>query len=332
MTPNRCRNITISLFWFLIIFALSGCNPKVIEGNENEIFFKEEKGILTFYKAEKPILSYQTFGVIPSEGIPEVYLRGGYIHPVYTPLGKIITGDYPYNHLHHHGIWAAWTKTQFEGRMPDFWNMGDSTGTVKYVRLDSVYLGPKYSGFQATHHYVDLSEPDKKPQIVLEEQCNIKIYNLPKSLPYFIFDLNIFQLNVSSSILHLPKYHYGGMGFRGAESWDGEENTEFMTSEGKTRIDGNETRGNWCHIGGLVDDEWVGITIMNHITNFRSPQPMRIHPTEPFFCFAPSQMGDWSIEPSSPYQARYRFIVYDGKPDTVLINRLWADYIDNQPF
>jgi hypothetical protein len=42
---------------------------------------------------------------------------------------------------------------------------------------------------------------------------------------------------------------------------------------------------------------------------------MRIHPTEPFFNFAPSQLGQWEIKPGQPYVSRYRYIVHDGPPD-----------------
>ena len=63
-----------------------------------------------------------------------------------------------------------------------------------------------------------------------------------------------------------------------------------------------------------------------HPSNFRFPQPMRIHPTEPFFNFAPSQAGDWEIKPGEEYVSRYRFVVMDGKPDAELLERLWRDY------
>src|SRR5688572_5463166 len=57
---------------------------------------------------------------VPSKEIKPVFLRGGYIHPVLTPSGRIVTDDYPSDHYHHHGIWFAWTKTDFEGAHPDF--------------------------------------------------------------------------------------------------------------------------------------------------------------------------------------------------------------------
>ena len=53
---------------------------------------------------------------------------------------------------------------------------------------------------------------------------------------------------------------------------------------------------------------------------------MRLHPTEPFFCFAPSQGGDWAITPEQPYVARYRALLIDGAPDASDINAAWEDY------
>ena len=37
-------------------------------------------------------------------------------------------------------------------------------------------------------------------------------------------------------------------------------------------------------MSGTIDGQEVGITILGHPDNFRAPQPMRLHPTEPFFC------------------------------------------------
>jgi hypothetical protein len=52
----------------------------------------------------------------------------------------------------------------------------------------------------------------------------------------------------------------------------------------------------------------------------------RIHPTEPFVCYAPSQIGDWEIAPGNPYVSRYRFIAQDGPPNAAELERLWQDY------
>src|SRR6185312_13814605 len=106
---------------------LKSRKPATIEG----VQLLREGNRLQVSVAGHSVLSYQAQpDGLPSPGIKPIFLRGGYLHPVYTPSGRIVTDDYPSDHFHHHGIWFAWTKTEFEGRHPDFWNMGDGTGRV----------------------------------------------------------------------------------------------------------------------------------------------------------------------------------------------------------
>lgn len=297
-----------------------------------------EGNTVTLTVAEQPVLRYTGRPTeLPRPDIDPVFQRGGYIHPVWTPSEKVITGDYPADHLHHHGIWAAWTNTVFEGRKPDFWNMGDRTGTVLPVAIDSVWSGPVHGGLIARHRYVDLS--GEAPADVLHETWTVRVYNVsgppdpsaddsgrPLSRPYRIFDLEVVQTTASSSPLGLPEYRYGGVGFRGRDEWNGAPNAFFLTSEGKDRSDGHATRARWAHISGHVDGELAGIGILADPRNFRFPEPMRIHPSEPFFNWAPSQLGEWSIEPGTPFVARYRYVVTDGGPDSAELERLWNDF------
>jgi hypothetical protein len=144
-----------------------------------------------------------------------------------------------------------------------------------------------------------------------------------------MFDLVSTQTAATDDPLKLPKYHYGGLGFRGNWAWNGKDKCFFLTSEGETDRDkGNFTRGKWCDIWGRVDGEPVGVAILGNPQNFGAPQPMRLHPTEPFFCFAPQQLGNMEIAPGKPYVSRYRFVVHDGPPDKDLIERLWREYAD----
>jgi len=275
--------------------------------------------------AGRRVLDYQAQGELPRPDIKPIFKRGGYIHPVFTPSGRIITDDYPPNHLHHHGIWFAWTRTEFEGRKPDFWNMGDGTGTVEFEAIDQTWSGDVHGGFKARHRHLDLSAPSAKT--VLNEVWEVKVYRVgqgPKR--YSLFDLVSTQECATASPLILPEYRYGGMGFRGHRQWDGKDNAFFLTSEGKDRTSGHGTRARWCHIGGRVDGQLAGIAILCHPDNFRAPQPMRIHPDEPFFNFAPSQMGQWEIAPGKAYISRYRYVVADGPPEKTELDRLWNDY------
>ncbi len=277
--------------------------------------------------ADKPILTYQGAPMTPPAGVGAEFTRGGYLHPVFTPSGKLVTDDFPADHRHHHGIWSPWTLTEFEGRKPDFWNMGKKSGRVDFVAIDLTYSNPVCAGFRTRHRMIDMSAKPEKAAI--NETWDVRVY-APASgggKPMYIFDLMIEQTCASESPLILPKYHYGGLGYRGARQWkDIKGNCFFLTSEGKDRSNGNETTGRWCHVSGKVDGEMAGVAIFDHPENFRSPQPMRLNPSDPFFCYAPSQGGDWKIEPGKPYVAKYRFVVSDGGADKAEIERLWNDW------
>lgn len=283
---------------------------------------------IQFQSASRPILQYQGKAApLPRSDINPVYTRGGYLHPIWTPSGRQLTDDYPPNHVHHHGIWSPWTKTLFEGRAPDFWNMGEGKGRVEFTSIDDSIAGPVFGEVRSRHRFIDMvSKPER---IALEETWDLKVFDWPRlsGKPCHVFDLSLRQTCATNSPLVLPKYHYGGLGFRGHRAWDGAGNCLFLTSNGETnRVAGNETRGRWCWIGGTVDGEIAGVAILCHPDNFRAPQPMRLHPTEPFFCFAPSQLGDWKITPEQPYEARYRFVAFDGMPDGRWLDTLWQAF------
>ena len=262
---------------------------------------------------------------LPSPEIKPIFLRGGYIHPVFTPSGKLVTDDYPVDHYHHHGIWFAWTKTEFEGKHPDFWNMGDGTGRVEFVKLGKTWSGPVHAGFTSMQKYVALT--GAAPKTALNEEWDVRVYDAGGAPPgYFVFDIVATQECASSSPLILDEYRYGGMGVRGHRDWKDKAKVNFLTSEGKTRADGNATRGRWCHIGGPVDGRLVGLAILDHPSNFRAPNPMRINPDDPFFNYAPSQMGRFQIDPGQKFVLRYRYVVADGPPDPKQLDRLWNDY------
>ncbi len=284
---------------------------------------------LTLRLAQRPVLRYQAErSEPPRREINPLFRRGGYLHPVRTPSGRIVSDDYPLEHLHHHGIWAAWTKTVFQGRAPDFWNMGDGTGAVEFESLIDTWSGRIQAGFRARHRYVDLTTPT--PTTVLTEAWNVTLYAVGQRTvsAYRVFDLTLTQELVTSSPLLLPQFQYGGVAFHGSRAWEGRHGAEVLTSEGKTRANGDTTRARWCYIGGLVDGASAGLVILGHPQNIRAPQPARIYPNEPFLNFAPTQGGRLEITPSQPYVARYRFVTIDGPPDVALIERLWRDYAE----
>ncbi len=275
----------------------------------------------------KPLFTYQAEpGEFPRANIKELFRRGAYLHPIRTLSGKVITDDFPPNHIHHHGIWWAWTNTEFEGGKPDFWNMGDGKGRVDFVTLEADWSGPVHAGFSSRHRFVDLTGP--KHVEVLNETWTVTAYTYADSQRrWWMFDLVSAQRCATTNTLKLPENLYGGIGLRGNWAWNGAANVNFLTSDGETdRVKGNKLRGRWCDMWGLLDGEPAGIAVLCHPSNFRFPQPMRLHPAEPFFNFAPQQAGDMAIKPGETYVSRYRFVVHDGEMAKAELDRLWNDY------
>jgi hypothetical protein len=278
----------------------------------------------------KTVLRYLAHhGRLPRTNIRDIFRRGGYLHPVVTPSGNVVTDDYPPNHIHHHGVWSAWTKTRFDGRTPDFWNMGEGRGRVDFHSLDDPFVGPVFAGFTARQRHIDTMVSPPVP--VLEDTWRIFVTPIqpPDGPAIHLFDLHSEQRLLTGQALELPRYYYGGLGWRGPWPWNGPRNLLYLDSNGVTnRVTANGSRVRWFWTGGNVNGTLAGLAILSHPANFRAPQPVRVHPSEPFICWAPSHLGDWSIQPGDTVTSRYRFVVFDGPPDAALLEGLWRDYAE----
>ena len=142
---------------------------------QSAVWVERQGNALRFTINGKAIAQYQASpSELPRKDIAPVFRRGGYLHPLWSPSGLVLTDDYPPNHLHHHGVWTAWPKTKFQGREPNFWEMGRRQGTVEFEVLDNYWSGEVMGGFRSRHRLVDLSSDT--PIIALRENWEVKIY------------------------------------------------------------------------------------------------------------------------------------------------------------
>ncbi len=274
---------------------------------------------------DRKILRYNNAVVPPPEGADRRFARSGFVHPLWSPAGEILTRIHPEDHIHHFGLWMPWTKTEFEGRDVDFWNLGAGKGTVRFVKFDSMESGEVYGGFSAIQEHVDLSAPEGE-KVALDEELDMRVWNLGKTNQGWLLDYASKQRCASSSALRLLKHRYGGFGFRATSQWN-EGNSDYLTSEGKTRKDGHGTRARWCNVFGLTAKGPAGVLFMSHPDNHEHPEPMRIWPEGYiFFNFCPIQKADWVLEPGETYIFRYRLYVYSGKIVPETAERFWQDF------
>jgi hypothetical protein len=298
--------------------------------NEPAVEIDKTDKYIDLVKNGNKVLRYNNAIVPAPEGQSSVYNRSGFIHPLWSPSGAVLTDIHPPDHIHHLGIWMQWTKTKFEDKEVDFWNLGKGEGTVRFVKFISTTSGPVYGGFKAEHEHVALKTSEGE-KVVLNEVWDVRVYNVGGTEKgYWLIDFKSTERCVADKPLYQGQYRYGGLGFRGARQWKG-ENASYLTSEGKTRKDGHATRARWCDTAGAIEGKWAGITHFSHPQNFQHPEPMRIWPEfekNIFFNFVPSQAGEWEMEPGKDYVFRYRLYVHEGKISVDDAEHIWHDYAE----
>lgn len=281
---------------------------------------KEESGVW-FEVDQKKVLFYATQQVDPPAGNPAYYARSGFIHPLYSPSGSILTDDFPVGHVHQHGIMMAWVNTTFKNTAHDFWNQQARKGNVRHIHVVSIEEGTVFSRarFQLQHYTPVTHE-------VLNETWTLTMYPFSD---YFLFDIRSDQVNTTSDTLFLNKYHYSGMAFRGSRQWNSDDTLHFknpwqvVTDSGYGITEGNGKKAAYVSVEGTIDGRVSGVTVFGFPDNFRYPQSIRIHPSMPYWCYAPVADGAFAISPQQTYSSRYRYYVHDGSVDQQVVKQLY---------
>ncbi len=272
-----------------------------------------------FLVDDKPVMLYNAgLKSCPVEGF-EACKRSGFIHPLYAPDGAVVSDDFPPEHPHQHGIMLAWVDSEFQDETVDFWNSMKKQGVVEHVRVFGTTNGPVFGEMTLLIRHSQLASPEVK-QPVLDDMWFLRVYH--SANPRMIEVLSAITCSTDKP-LRLRKYHYGGMAFRGAREWSFGK-SEFLTSQGLDRKQGNHTRPLWTAISGQVGGKTYTVCGIDAPTNFRHPQPVRLHEDMPYFCWSPSVLGEFDITPGKPYVSRYRFFVTDGPPDARQFDALQA--------
>ena len=303
---------------------------------DRRVAIKDDGAKLTVSVEGSAVLRFNHATVEAPEGIDKVYRRSGYLHPVFTPQGNVVTGDFETDHPHQHGIFNAWVNASFRDQPVDFWNQAKGKGDVEFESFQNKRSGPVFAQFVANLNHVAIRDGKRVPAI--KERWQVRVFRSQKP---FVFEIVSRQTLASDDPVTVNEYHYGGFGMRGPSEWllpkeskdaaGKDENTDpvaigsFKTSEDRTRENGNHTRARWVEMHGPVGSQHAGMIVLSANSNFRAPQTVRLHPTKPYFCFAPMALGEFALEPDQSYQSRYRFVVHDGEQDPKLAERMWQD-------
>lgn len=343
IVPSQLETGHSAHLWFI----LSGESKK---GSERKFVLKlEEKSKqvratvslqkdskdLSLIANDKPILSYRFATTYPPEGADPLYKRSGFIHPLYSPGGKVLTRIQAPDHYHHYGVWGPWTKTHIDDRSVDFWNLKEGQGTVQFAGFLSEAEGAVFSGFKALQQHIDFGGKGAD-QIAMNEILDVRAWNLGKGV--WMVDYTTSLNSPLKNGIMLDAYRYGGgIGWRATETWH-KDNCTVLTSDNKTRIDADGSYARWCMVEGEseVEEGRSGILFLSHPSNRMHPEPMRIWPLDAnggrgdmYFEFVPIRHDEWKLEPKQNYTLKYRMIIFDGKLDAETAEKYWNSFASN---
>jgi hypothetical protein len=260
------------LLWFVLDGTTSSGKQReyFLYQNQNSCFDDQitadvtDTGII-LRNNNSEILSYQSAVHYPPAKVDTAYRRSGFIHPVMTPSGNVLTRIDAPDHYHHFGIWNPWTKVKIRDHITDFWNLASKQGTVRFAGINSTVNGPVYGGFSVRQEHIDFL--GKKPEeLAINEVWDVRAWNVEPvaGIKAWLVDFSTFLTVAGDTTIVFVAYRYaGGIGFRATEEWN-KDNSTVLTSEGKTRVTADGSHARWADINGAFKDKGQsGITFFH---------------------------------------------------------------------
>ncbi len=313
-------------------FSLKIQEQNPIDTLNTDIHIYKSGENLTLRQKEQSVLSYRFAIMYPPEGVNPLFKRSGFIHPLWSPGGEILTRVQAPDHYHHYGIWGPWTLTHINDRKVDFWNLYEGEGTVQFAGFLSETVGDIFSGFRVLQQHIDFGAKGED-QIAINETLDVRVWNINDKVRVIDYT-TILNTPLPDGIM-LDAYRYGGgIGFRATEKWT-KDNSTVLTSEGKTRIDADGSNARWCIVEGEseVEEGRSGILFLSHSSNRAHPEPMRVWPIDAnggrgdmYFEFTPIRHKSWELKKGNNYVLKYRMIVFDGKINKETAEMYWNSF------
>lgn len=289
-------------------------------------------GTLRVLDGTEPVLVYHQTPVSGSAGTGPLFTRGAYIHPLHAPCGAVVTDDFPADHLHQRGLFFAWTKTQIGSGAdevhPDFWNLGSGTGRIRAVKSEGSTREGETQQFRAEHVWEACRGEKWEP--VLDETWEVVVHAprfADRNAPDAAYLIDLTSRQTPRVALELPAYRYGGISVRGARGWiPPDSGMKVLTSEGKDHATADRTKARWVDVSGPVEGKTCGVALLEHPSNVRAPNPLRVPPEYPYYVFVPEQVEGLTLAAGKLYTFRYRLVVHNGAADPVVLESLWKQF------
>jgi len=258
--------------------------------------------------------------------------RPHYIHPLWGLDGEVLTEDFPFDHLHHHGVFWAWHQVYVGDKsMGDGWDMRDFYWEVKDVEI--LEQGRRTAALRATVLWKSPNFKDSKGRnkAFVKEVSTIRVYPFEDDIRKVDFEISLLALEDGVRIGGSDnKKGYGGFSAR-LRFPDGAKRggLTFTGTNGAVKPQNTAVEaGGWLDFSGDFrgNGKKSGVAILCHESIPSYPRPWILRRRESMQNPVFPGREPVSVPTDQPLVLRYRLIVHRGQVKKARLDKLQAEY------
>jgi hypothetical protein len=275
-----------------------------------------------FTEGDTKVLFYQS----ERKALPDGQAaRSNYFHPLYDLDGRILTEDFPADHIHHRGIFWAWHQVRINGKpVQDQWVNRDAFWTMHDARIGSdarsaslalrvVWESPLFTDAQG----------QRRPFV--EERSVTRVYRAEGAIRKIDFHQRLTTLVDGVEIGGSEDAKgYGGFSYRVVMPPD----IRFTGAQGVvTPIENAVGSSPWMDVSGSYGATGKsGLTVLTHPSTTGFPQPWILRARGSMQNAVYPGRQAVAILRDRPVILRYRIVLHRGELAPSDIERLQAEY------
>lgn len=266
-----------------------------------------------------------------------------YLWPIIGPTGKPMTRAYPMknvegerqDHPHHRGLnfghegiggFDTWAEKATFAENPKYAERLKHLGSIK-LREFKELKGGVTGVIVAVSDYFDING-----RKIIEEERRMIFKALPDRR---IIDVDI-DLVASEGDVRVDDKKDSGLSIRVPHTMcvDAKQGGTIVNSEGNRDADAWGKRAKWCDFNGPVENEHLGIAMLNHPSSFRHPTPWHARTYGLFTANAfglsqlklQSESAAFDLKKGERISLRHRFIFHMGDEKAARIAEAFEEY------
>jgi hypothetical protein len=274
-----------------------------------------EKGALTVRDGQVDVLTYR-FGDQFKKGLDPEQTRSCYIHPLYSLDGKVLTEDFPEDHLHHHGIFWTWPIVKTRGQDTQTWHPANLRQYFVRWHKREVKDG------RATLSVENAWKLDGR-EVVAREIVTLHIHPVVDDGRAIDLELRIEAVGGPLTLQGTPDQNkgYGGFSLRGAPMFTG---AVMTTDQGSLEKDSTNVTFRWADLS--IRELGMAVFVSPDHAGFPTTWLIR-NSYAGFLNASWPGLKPFVLQSGQPIKLRYRMYVHRGDTTAGHVNQAYKRYI-----